>query len=139
MRTWILVGDSAQAKVYETDVVAKPWQLVRDFAHPESRAKGVDLLSDGSSHRDPRGALPHDTEVHRFVRELATFLETSESQVHFERLILVGGPKFLGELKAALAPRVHKRVSDTLAKDFTHLDAQDLLTRVQEFVRPMPT
>ena len=44
--TWILVGNAARARLYENTGIGKGLKLLSEFLHPQSRMKGVDLVSD---------------------------------------------------------------------------------------------
>jgi protein required for attachment to host cells len=65
-------------------------------------------------------------EKHRFADQLAAMLQDELNQGKFDRLVLVAPPKALGQLRDALPKSVSARVSAELAKDLTHLPAQEL-------------
>ena len=48
--TWLIVANASQATVYETESHPKTLKLLKEFLHPASRAKGVDLASDRPGH-----------------------------------------------------------------------------------------
>ena len=53
--TWILVANAAQAKLYANQGPNKGVKLVSEYAHPESREKGSDLVSDRPGHYQGHG------------------------------------------------------------------------------------
>jgi protein required for attachment to host cells len=131
-KLWILVGDASEARLFETQKLRKRWKLVREFFHPESRAKGNELLTDRLGRADERGELPKDLEASRFVIELADFLKRSQGQELFDQLFLVGPPKFLGMLRGRLSPPVLHRLRDALDKDYAKLKPRELQSRLYE-------
>jgi hypothetical protein len=46
MRAWILLADAASARLYASAGRPGDWTLLREFAHPESRMRPSELLSD---------------------------------------------------------------------------------------------
>ena len=53
--TWILIANAAQAKVYANLGPNKGVELVNEYAHPESREKGSELVSDRPGHNQGHG------------------------------------------------------------------------------------
>src|SRR6266852_1016351 len=43
MRTWILLADAGNARLYLTNKGVSDWTLVREFSHPESRQHAAAL------------------------------------------------------------------------------------------------
>jgi len=126
--TWILVANSARARLYENTGIGKGLKLVSEFEHPESRMKGSELVSDragfvqgvGNGHASRQQATdPKQNEAEHFALEIARTLEHGRGQNKYERLILVAGSPFLGILKARLPDQVSTLTSDTLDKDYT--------------------
>jgi len=48
----------------------------------------------------------------------------------YERLVLVGPPRFLGELRKHLHGPVQHKLTDSLAQELVHVETRDLEDRV---------
>lgn len=126
--TWVLVANSARARLYENTGIGKGLKLLSEFDHPESRMKGSELVSDragyvpgvGNGHASRQQATdPKQNEAEHFALEIARTLEHGRGQNQYERLILVAGSPFLGILKARLSDQVSTLTTDTVDKDYT--------------------
>lgn len=133
--TWILVANSARARLFENIGIGKGLNLVSEFAHPQSRLKGSDLVSDragfmqsaGNGHGTRQPAIdPKQNEAEHFAQEIARTLDLGRGQNKYERLILVAGSPFLGTLKSRLSGQVLALTSDTLEKDYTSNNAREI-------------
>ena len=140
MRTWILLADAANARLYVSGERPGDWTLLRELEHPESRMRPSELLSDKPGRvkqsTGSRAALEPPTprkkvEAERFARELAQVLDEGVVSGACERLVLVTPPAFLGILRDKLPPRVAERVSDVIEKDYLHLDQPTLKKRLE--------
>lgn len=145
--TWVLVADAAGARVLRADAVARRLELVRTFRHEEGRMKPGTLVTDrpgrsfDSSHAGGRHAMEPDTdlkraELQRFVRELADELDAFAADDSFDDLVLVAGPRLLGELRRALPDRVAGRVRDTIGKDLGRLELPELMPHIEAVLWP---
>ena len=133
--TWILIGNSARARLYENTGIGKGLKLVSAFDHPESRMKGSELVSDragyvpgvGNGHASRQQATdPKQNVAEHFALEIARSLEHGRGQNQYERLILVAGSPFLGILKARLSNHVTNLTTDTVDKDYTSATEREI-------------
>ena len=138
-RTWVVVCDASRARLFRLGP-QRQWQLIRELEHPESRAKGRDILTDRPG-RMKQSASPdrpameltkpiHEVESERFAHEIAKALEKGLGENAYDRLVLVAPPHFLGLLRATINHTAAKRVELTLDKDYTALQPKDLAERV---------
>ena len=111
LKHWVLVGDKAGVKVYESDVLLEELTL-------------ADELTLAHAH------VAHDAD--RFVRAVAKLVNDAESQHRFERLILAAPPHFLGDVREHLSHNAQKRVVASIHHDWTHLGAHDLSAHVRK-------
>jgi protein required for attachment to host cells len=139
MVTWILLADSASARLYASGARLAGWTLVRELAHPESRMRTSEILSDKPGRvrqsTGSRSAMEPPTprkkvEAEHFAREVARMLEEGVASGAYDRIVLVTPPAFLGVLREKLAPRVQERVARIVEKDYLHLDAATLQKRL---------
>src|SRR5260370_13596954 len=138
-RTWVVVCDASRARLFRLGP-QRQWQVIRELEHPESRAKGRDILTDRPG-RVKQSASPdrpameltkpiHEVEAERFAHEIAKALEKGLAEDAYDRLVLVPPPQFLGLLRATINHTVAKRSELTLDKDYTALQPKDLDERV---------
>lgn len=129
MATWILVGDEASARLFSANDAARRWRLREEFSHPQSRMKAEAVLTDRPNYPEP-GTPQRDFEGLRFARALADHLDRHHGE--FTRLVLVGPPRFLGELRKQLPGPVQKKLTDSLARELVHVETRELEDRVME-------
>jgi protein required for attachment to host cells len=132
---WIVVANAGRARLFESGRAGAPFALLRAFEHPESRAKGGDLVSDRPGHtatdQGRRTTLDPDTAPKRvaqeqFARELGQALEQGRVQNRYGGLVLVASAPFLGILRAHLPDGVKTRVREAIDKDYTALTEREL-------------
>lgn len=128
LRTWILVADGSRARVFLSIGIDEPLRLVQELEHPESRARGQDLMTDQP--RMEPGTLPRDHEAGVFARQLAGLLDLARSRNEYDQLVVVAPPSFLGVLRQSFTKQVQLRVIDELAKDLVGLAPKELETRL---------
>ena len=130
--TWIVVADSSMARVYLATDKHQPLVEFDNLLHMEGRLREHDELSDrqgsiaGGHHNfsDPTDLKHHEAEV--FARQICAQLETGRVNHHFQQLILVAPPAFLGTLRQTLNPHLSKMVSNSLSKNLLNADPSEL-------------
>jgi protein required for attachment to host cells len=131
---WILVADSAQARLFSRRAARAALVEQQDWVHPESRLHGRELERDrpgrvfashgyGQSDTQERGA-PHRREAERFAAELAEVLDRARAENRFDHLVLVAEPRFLGLLRDHLAGETADRVTRSLDVELTQESAE---------------
>lgn len=145
MDKWVLVADASRARIFSSAKSGKPWRLVEECEHHESRMRNRELdpkeqgrqrQSAGMAHRprmEPRTA-PQQVEKNHFAQQLAGKLSQAVVEGDCSALVLVAPPHFLGQLKSTLSDRAVKSISATVAKDYTASDARELAARLDEVV-----
>jgi len=145
MRMRIVVADQGEARFYDTDHFDSELKLVGHLADPKARLHDRDFKSDrpgrvfdhappstgrrgGVGHHDTGGERhPHKHEAELFAHQIAAELENALRQEQFKRIVLVAGPRFLGQLRAALSKSVGMSVAGEVRKDLMH--ASDAVIR----------
>lgn len=135
-KTWIVVADSARARIFDSFGASGPLHERVDETHPAGRLHAQDLTSDlpGRSfdrmgqgrHKMANRTNPKDREALSFAKTLASRLEKARTGGEFEKLVLIAAPKMLGLLRDALSPSCHSMVSREIAKDVVYEDAKDI-------------
>ncbi len=124
--TWILVADSARARLFSVDRPRGPLTEHADYVNPADRLREQDLRSDAPGRGIGRGggrfAMGGDTgakdqEAARFARHLADVLQKGRTAHEFVRLYLMASPNFLGALREVMDPATAACVVASYAKD----------------------
>lgn len=141
--TWIVVADRAIARIFEqyggSDCGLRAITTLR---HPESRERMSDEVTDGagsfrggaiagSESGEPNQDFRHHT-AEVFARELSTYLDAARQRGEFSHLALIAAPLFLGVMRDCLPAQVKRVVEHEVARDYTHLDAAEIQTRMTD-------
>ena len=118
-QTWIVIGDGSHVRLFQVDDASHPWRLVRRIDREHSREK-TDRADSHGDHGE-QGFAKHVVGELEAARELGTF----------SRLVLVGAPTFLGQLRSELPPPLAACVVKSLDKDYTHMSEADLPKHVE--------
>lgn len=137
--TWILVADSARARLFEADPIGGLREL-ECYANPEARAGTRGMTTDRPpTVNESVGSARHALEPHtsrrakvaaNFARTLRDVLEPALGTRRFHRLVLVAPARFLGDLHAAFGKPLRACVAAEVRRDFTHLSASELRSRL---------
>ncbi|MBL6952483.1 MAG: host attachment protein [Alphaproteobacteria bacterium] len=145
-KTWILIADGAQARVFETETGAKGLVAVKggDFKAANLRSREIDADKPGqgfSRAGDGQRRMQPQTDSHRhaeaqFARHLAEFLQQGQQRRAYDDLVIVAPATALGDLRAALAPGVKKLVKAELTKDLVHISERALPEHLDSILHP---
>jgi protein required for attachment to host cells len=135
--TWIVVADSARARIFTPAAQGRALEQVQELLHPSSRAHERELTTDrpGRSfdsdgpgrHAMSECVSPKEHEAWKLCKELADEIETARAQGRFDRLVLVAAPAFLGELRKTLSDQTARIVVEELDKNLAQMDTQDIV------------
>lgn len=128
VRTWIVVADSARARIFFSERRTQDWQLVESFEHPQGRAHTPELVT--SQPAMERGELPKEREGQVFARQLSRRLERAFHAHEFRRLVLVAPPEMMGYLRRSLPQVVASAVTHEITKDLSQLRQDELENRI---------
>ena len=142
--TWILVANAAQARIYTGNVkLDDKLEVVKSLTHPQSRQKNVDLVADkgGNFSSSGHGTMSQDSdpkamEEAKFAKEITSFIDSSHVNKQFDKLIIIAGPKLLGQLKKMLTSSVNGSFEGFIEKDYTQLGERELIQKVRENIYP---
>jgi protein required for attachment to host cells len=138
--TWVLVADSARARLFEVARDGPALKEVAAFTNPEGRIAQRELRRD----RLPRvnesaGPGRHAIEPHtslrqksadRFAHELGKELEKAHATRGCRKIVLVAAPRFLGTLHGALDESLRKCVVAEVKRNLTPMSP----ARIREYL-----
>ena len=137
METRVVVADSARARIFTSHTVLNQLEEVEGFAHPEAHWSNSDLSSDSAGKSvDQHGSLdaatsPKEHETEKFAHLLAQHLKAMHNQQHYDALVLVAPPHFLGLLHKQLPNPLGKLVSQTVDKDLTDRSVEEIIDHIR--------
>jgi protein required for attachment to host cells len=133
MEIRLIVADNARARIFASHSDIRRLQERADFVHPEARLSNSDLVGDaagksidGRSSLDP-ATSPKQHQAETFARSLARHLKEMHDEQHYEELILIAPPKFLGMLRAELPAQLERLVTRTVNKDLTTAGVAEII------------
>jgi protein required for attachment to host cells len=140
-KTWVLVANQAEARIYSADRVPGNLTLVETLIHEEGAAHARDLTSDAPGRvHDRMGTTRHsmepDTGVkeegrRRFVKEMVGRLESAHFHGDFNRLVLLAAPAVLGVIRKTLSSKLTKAVIKEIPKDVIGQDLDKIKAQLQ--------
>ena len=137
METRVIVADSARARIFVSHKSVSQLQEVEGFAHAEAHLSESELVSDAPGRsRNPHGSLDpatsaRDHEAENFARLLARHLKELHNQRHYEELILIASPRFLGVLRNQLPGPLDRLVTRTVDKDLTTASIEQIIDHIK--------
>lgn len=142
-KTWLLVADGAEARLFAVDGAGHRLELVGEESDRAAHHKTSDLVSDRAGRGFPSAGGPahHGMEARTdpkrhekavFAGHLAARLAVAVDQEGVEALVVCAAPRALADLRAAWSPRVAERVALELDKDLTHEPPHELAARLGE-------
>lgn len=130
MKTWIVVVNRCEAKIFETDrrhdKDKAKIRYVAKLENPRGRLRDSDINSDrpgfiaSPNHHGGRMAKPQSpTEriTQMFVKKVTLQLEGSCRQNAFDELVLIASPNFLGQMRALISRELRDKVEREIPKD----------------------
>lgn len=122
--TWILVADSARARLFRVDRPRGPLAEHSDYANPADRLREQDLETDapGRGGHYPMGG-DTGTKAHyadRFAKQIADVLRKARAGGEFARLYVLAAPNFLGALRHVMDSPTAACIVASYAKDVVH-------------------
>ncbi len=144
-KSWILVADNGRARFFNADSPTSSLNELEDWTHPEGRLHEQKMTSDlpgsdsGTGGSAERHAYqdkiePKLQESIDFAKRIARHLETARNAKHFEQLLIVSEPSFLGILRQELSDQTRKLVCFELDKNITTHSLEDIRGHLPEYL-----
>jgi protein required for attachment to host cells len=137
---WVLVANSAEARIYRGKHPRAPLTLLETLQHDASRAPARELISDAPGrvhdrfglgrHSVESGQSAKTEEAERFAREIADRLSRARQAGAFGRLVVVAAPAFLGQLRRVLDKSVAAAVVAEVNKDLVRAGAEAIQDQI---------
>ena len=133
MNAFIIVADAGRARIFNTESNLSNLTELEDFIHSESRLSNRELGADtpGRSPNQHGSLQPHtfpkEHEEQSFAKQLGKHLKEIHNKRHYDELILVASPKFLGMLRNELHAPIDKLVTRVIDKDLIGLSVSELI------------
>lgn len=145
-RTWIVIADGRQARVFEShgrnaDLIPLD-EMVFVTQSPPNREIGDDRPGRSFESANPaRHAMQSRTDPHRelkrlFARNLASRLDQELKSRRIDHLVIVAPPVTLGDLRDALSQQSRDKVSAEIAKDLMKVPPHDLAPHLEAIWEP---
>lgn len=140
---WIVVADNTQARFFTAATRSASLDEIDTLTHTENRLHDRDITSDlpgkikstgGGGHAFEQPTDPKKHEADNFARLVAAFLENAHNDEHFDELVIVAEPSFLGLLRTHLSDQVKKLVTFELDKNITTRDAADIRSHLPQYL-----
>ncbi len=137
METRVIVADNARARIFASGTAINRLQELEGFAHPEAHLSNIDLVGDSAGKSvDQHGSLDPATdarmvEAQAFAKLLGKHLKELHNQQHFDQLILIAPPRFLGLLRKELETPLDKLVTQSIDKDLTTASLEEIIEYIQ--------
>jgi protein required for attachment to host cells len=128
---FIVIADSVRARIYDQQARGAPLNLVTDMAHPASGLHNQDLVTDkpgavrsGNTSVGFAGAhpSPKEQEQTRFAHDIARHIEHARASGRFKELVLVMGPRMLGQVKHGLSDITKGQIARVIESDIARLN-----------------
>jgi protein required for attachment to host cells len=136
MTTWVLVADSAHARIFSAEKPTSTLKELEGLVHSKSRQHEQKLTSDLPGRQAGGSTAIHhsvgnegnikENEMVVFAKELSRRLDAAQREGKFRRLIVVAAPAFLGRLRQEMSSKVSKLVSHEIDKNIIKLDATSI-------------
>jgi len=135
-KTWILVAESSRAKIFEQESPRGDLREMEAFDHSASRMNDVDLVSSAPGRTfDSKGMARHSiepetdpkvNEAHIFAHLLAQRLNKDLENHHFNKLVVIAPPEFLGILRDSFSAHVNKIIAAEINKNLVRESAEKI-------------
>lgn len=140
--SWVLVADSASARIFNAPTPTGPLEELEAFAHPEARLPARALTSDLPGRRFDSGGPgksamesqvgPKQQEAIAFAKLLADRVGQARARGEIARLIVVAPPEFLGHLRAAIDSETRRRVTSEHALNLVRMKPAEIRSHLPE-------
>lgn len=128
MKTWIVVVNRSEAKIFESDTRKNNGtvRFVEKVENPRGRMAAKDINADkpgvlmtlmGYGTRLVKSQSPTDRVSQVFAKELTDHLEGALRKQNFDSMILIAPPQFLGKMRTYISKDLRGHITREISKD----------------------
>lgn len=143
-RTWIVIADGANARVFESHGPAQRLAPVESMTMSGDHRANHEILADRPSRTHEsvgpaRHAIEPLRDAHRdlkrsFAQHVVDTLDARIATKSFDRFVLVAPPKTLGDLRSALTPALRSALHAEVAKDLVKTPQIEIAAHLKDVV-----
>lgn len=145
---WIVTANAGCAQFFSQTSTSSPLEKVGEIFNEKSSMQTAETETDrlgqhaasSSKHNvgaptQPNGYQPNQTPSEHytelFARNISRFLLHGYQDGHFQRIVLMASPEFLGVLRSILDKRLLDVVTHEINKDYTRCTTKELSAHLQ--------
>jgi len=124
---WVVVAGAAHVDIYTCERLGGHLSAIETYSRPDARLREQELVSDSPGRSfDSGGQGRHSMEdktsakrhlMTQFAKNIGRRIESARVADEFDQLVIVAGPRFLGEVRQALSGPCKKLVIKEIVKD----------------------
>jgi protein required for attachment to host cells len=145
VKTWVVVADSSVARLFLFDEGDHKLIAIDTLVHPASTLMNQEIDTDRpgrvrKGRNDPRvfamstQVSPHREQMRQFAHTLARKLKHEFDRNHYDRLVLIAPPRFMGLLNQLIDTRIPERIITRVQRDLARIHEPELRDRVAEIL-----
>jgi len=142
---WIVVADTARARIFSSGQNTSTLKEIDTLAHPEGRIHEQKLVSDlpgrrhgasvGGQHAVGDEVDPKKQEAINFAKSIAAHLDKARAENKFSKLIFIAAPAMLGLLRDSITKETQKLLVEEIDKDLTQHSEEDIRNHLPEHIK----
>lgn len=144
MKTWVVVADSAVARVMAADKPGAALAEIHQMENQNSRMHERELTSDLPGRAFDSGGMgrhvmtkqvePKKQEAIRFAKDVVSYLEAGRNSNSFEKLYVVAAPEFLGLMRDGFSDATSRMIASTIDKNLVSEKVDAIRSRLPKFL-----
>ncbi len=144
MSIWVVVADSAKARILMAEKPGMELSEIEVLNHPEGRLHEQELTTDlpgrtfdsvgEGRHTMSSSVDPKKQEMIKFARQVTDHLEVGRATGRFEKLYLIAAPAFLGHLREHLSASLQRIVMGSLDKNLVAQDETMVRAQLPDYL-----
>jgi len=144
MSIWVVVADSAKARVLAAEKRGAKLSEVHTLEHGEGRLREHDMTSDrpgrafdsvgAGRHAMSSQVSPKKQEAIKFAKQVADYLESGRNSNSFDRLYVMAAPEFLGHLRDHFSDPLTQLVIASIDKNYVDEGVDVIQAQLPDFL-----
>lgn len=140
MNTWIVVANRTEAKIFKyLHKKGSHIEYLTSLKNPRGRLRAMAINADRPGvfanlqtygTRLVKAQSPTERVAQEFAKKVSTFLEEQMRANHFDDLVVISDPHFLGRLRNLFSKELKRLISREVTKDLMVITTQELENRL---------